>query len=237
MVSFHSLLEVGSWNKGQHEKNNNMGADENECNQSTFGRMLNACVHCGILWWFMCDREWFLLFFFFLTLFIVYKWVFGPCRTIFFFYSFNLTCNFIFYIFRLSLFISLWIWSLATVFRWQRFLVFASYCSYLTLSFLLYFSLSHTHTQFLQLSLFTFYDFYCIYFFSGCVQCVCVYVYEWMVCLRLFFSTAWHLWAVMYDESEWGTRTVSNKKKNIVKIVTWLQYQKNEQEKQRQIKM
>lgn len=117
------------WRKRQHSKHNMGADDENECNQSTFGRMLNACAHTpahiGVLWWFMCDREWFSVYFF-LTSFIMYMRVFGPCLHTFFFIQFNL----LFYLLPSRF---LWIWSLATVFSWQRFLVVVSCCIYLTL--------------------------------------------------------------------------------------------------------
>lgn len=87
------------WRKRQHSKHNMGADDENECNQSTFGRMLNACAHTpahiGVLWWFMCDREWFSLLFFSCVVHYVYA-SFWPVLTQFF-PSFNSTCYFIFY--------------------------------------------------------------------------------------------------------------------------------------------
>lgn len=136
--------------------------------------MLNACAHTpahiGVLWWFMCDREWFSLSFF-LTSFIMYMRVFGPCLHTFFFIQFNL----LFYLLPSRF---LWIWSLATVFSWQRFLVVVSCCIHLTLYHFWCFSVVALSLSlcFLLFNLiiwfvhFLWFYFYCIHFCGACVR-------------------------------------------------------------------
>lgn len=158
----------------------------------------------------ICDREWFslLLLFFSLLLRSYCIYEFLARASTFFFLS--------------SAFISIWllfcfssvtphlpfthfdplIWSTATLFRWQQSprlcrlqlyyfrCFFSSFCcslwtfDELAVSFSI--STHYSGTQFVNLGLFIL---------------LCAFI-------CLFFSTAWHLWAVMYVEWKLGTRTL-----------------------------
>lgn len=162
-----------------------MGADdENECNQNTFGRMLNACAHTPahivVLWWFMCDREWFSLLFFSCVVHYVYA-SFWPVLTQFF-PSFNSTCYFIFYRLGSSGFDH---WPLYLV---DNDFLLSSLVAFIWLSiifgvFLLWLSLS-------LLSAFQFNNLVCsfslvLFLLSSLLRCVraCVCTSEWYVCV------------------------------------------------------